>query len=170
MKFFCLILTISLLPVCLFSQTDTDGHFAPNITKIILVRHAEKADGNIQDPPLSDAGQIRAQKLNDFLSDTEIDALYATPFKRTTQTLKVIGKTQDIEIQNYDPFDNSFLKPLTSSGKTIVIAGHSNTIPEMVNSLINSEKYQTISESDYGKIWILTFIDNKLTDCSVYNY
>lgn len=143
-----------------------------SITKIILVRHAEKENDGSKDPSLSVEGQKRAEKLNEFLSEIKIDALYATAYKRTKETLKFIAEEKKLEIQDYNPSDTEFCESLLENeiGKTVVIAGHSNTVPFLVNCLIKSETYSQLSESDFGKIWILIFQSGKLIDCSVYNY
>src|SRR5215467_6237775 len=68
------------------------GYFATfrrPVTTIILVRHAEKIiDPNNNDPDLSPAGQARAQEIVRMFSDAGINALYATQYKRTQETIK----------------------------------------------------------------------------------
>lgn len=69
MKKIQFILSICFFPVFLVSQVH-DQKKEPDlvnlITKIIFVRHAEKAESNSQDPDLSDLGLNRAKRLNDF--------------------------------------------------------------------------------------------------------
>ena len=142
------------------------------ITKIILVRHAEKEKDGTKNPALSIEGEERAKKLAFMLNDFSIDRLYATPYLRTQKTLGVISDEKKIEITNYDARDVEFAKNIVKKeqGKTIVIAGHSNTIPALVNQFIGSYKYKELSEEEYGKLWIITFVNNELVDCSLFNY
>lgn len=65
----------------------------------------------------------------------------------------MLSEKRNIEIQTYNPSDKLFSGSLlkNAKGKTVVIAGHSNTVPTMVNSLIKSEEYLAIPESEYGK-------------------
>ncbi len=142
------------------------------ITKIIVVRHAEKADDGTKNPPLSPEGMARAERLSTILSDLEIDKLYATPFLRTNQTLTPLSKKFNIHIDKYEASDASFAEQLLQKekGKTIVVAGHSNSSPTLVNRLIKKELYQKLDESVFSKIWILTFKDDELIDCSLLNY
>ena len=53
---------------------------------VFVVRHAERADTGMQaqtDPPLSAAGESRAQKLAAMLADAGVKDVFATEFKRT---------------------------------------------------------------------------------------
>src|SRR5258707_12099568 len=66
--------------------------FRRPVTTVILVRHAEKIiDPNNADPDLSPAGQARAQELVRMFGDTGINAIYATQYKRTQQTVKPLA-------------------------------------------------------------------------------
>jgi hypothetical protein len=38
---------------------------------------------------------------------------------------------------------------------TVVICGHSNTIPALANILIGKEQYKTFDDSDYGNLLII---------------
>src|SRR6185436_2612241 len=63
--------------------------FRRPVTTVILVRHAEKViDPNNSDPDLSPAGQARAQEIVRIFSDAGINAIYATQYRRTQQTVK----------------------------------------------------------------------------------
>ncbi|MBX3241920.1 MAG: histidine phosphatase family protein [Chitinophagaceae bacterium] len=151
-----------------FHSTAQEGQ----VTKVILVRHAEKADDGTKDPPLSEAGKNRAVRLAKILSDIVADALYATPYKRTKETLAPLSNALKIPVSTYPPPGMEAIEKMvhTSPGKTIVIAGHSNTIPPIVNRLIREQKFPELEESEYGKIWVLLFDGERLLDCSVYNY
>lgn len=101
-----------------------------------------------------------------------VDALYATPYKRTTETLAPVSKARNISISNYTPPGVEAIEKIVraSPGKTLLIAGHSNTIPSIVNKLIGEQKFPELDESEYGKIWVLLFEGDRLVDCSVYSY
>lgn len=144
-----LFLTGWMFPVAALSQAQED------IT-IIIVRHAEKADDS-EDPELSEAGKQRAERLAKMLASTGIDAFYATPFKRTVNTLLPAAEERGATVQNYDPRSPApFLKELTSQpGKTFLVAGHSNTAPHLVNHLIKEQRFQSLDESIYDHIWFV---------------
>lgn len=152
-----------------FSQKSNDS--LPKITKLILFRHAEKNDTST-DPELSEKGKLRAQKLSDLFVDLKIDKLYSTPYNRTKQTLAMVATEKGLKIETYNPSDISFSTTLLENnlGKTALIVGHSNTIPNLVNLLIDEKKYKQLEENEFGKIWILTFSNKNLIDCILLNY
>lgn len=125
-------------------------------TKVILVRHAEKVLDGTSNPRLTKDGIERAEKLADLLKNENIKAIYSTPYKRTTATVKPTSILQNKVVQMYDPSDHeNFLMHAIKqyAGGTILIAGHSNTIPIILNILTNSEKYKQLEDDEYGKIF-----------------
>jgi 2,3-bisphosphoglycerate-dependent phosphoglycerate mutase len=137
-----------------------------NTTTIILVRHAEKDTIGGKDPQLTVAGMARAEKLATLFKDIKPDLLYSTPFVRTRQTLMPWAKATGLAVKDYDPRNlETFANELkTIKGKTIVVAGHSNTTPAIVNFLIGSQKYQTLRDSDYSKLWVVTIKNGEVAD------
>ena len=132
--------------------------YAQTNTTFILVRHAEKADDGTKDPPLNEVGISRASTLATLLSNQEVTALYSTPFKRTRQTLAPLAESAKLEISDYDPFaGDDWLKSLHGShaGGTVVIVGHSNTIPALANRLLGSETFAQFEESEYSNLIII---------------
>jgi phosphohistidine phosphatase SixA len=112
-------------------------------TTIILVRHAEK-QAQAGDPPLSSAGQARAEALARMLADAGVIGLSATPYRRTRLTLEPLAERIGLEVE-IDPVDLSdperYAAELAGSllerfrGGVVVVAGHSNTIPLLLEAL-----------------------------------
>jgi 2,3-bisphosphoglycerate-dependent phosphoglycerate mutase len=130
------------------------------ITTIILMRHAEKISDGTDDPDLKPEGMQRAKRLAALLENTAIDAIYSTHFKRTKNTVGPLAKEKGKDIQVYESLKAEALQKLVAqySGGTIVIAGHSNTVPAMVNALIGKEEYKTFDDTDYGNLFIITVV------------
>ncbi len=172
MKLYLMLMVMFFSASTISSQETANAHTDRNITKVIIVRHAEKADDGTKDPPLTPAGKERASKLNQILADFTIDALYATPFKRTQETLAVIAESRKLVVKTYQPNDANFAKDVLQEnlGKTIVVAGHSNSSPALVNKLIGQEKYKALDESVYTKLWVLTFVDGVFVSDELWNY
>ena len=155
------------------AQNNTQKTTSENqVSTIILIRHAEKAEAHSKDPSLSDRGKKRAEALVQLFKEMPIDSFYATPYKRTTETITPIAKANGKEVLSYNPSDKNSIAEMIQSGKgkKIMIAGHSNTIPPMVNALIGKNEFTTMDENEYGKIWIVVFKGNALIDYSVLNY
>jgi len=138
---------------------------------IFLVRHAEKADDGSRDPDLNEAGKVRAENLATILSTANVDFVYSTDYKRTRQTGIPLAKQIGKEIITYDPRDGSALdKIIEESGTSrILIVGHSNTIPGLVNQLIQEEKYDQLDEMEYDKLFIVT-LSGDTSDCLVIKF
>lgn len=131
-------------------------------TLIYLVRHAEKVDES-RDPDLNKTGHERAEALAQFLSKVPIDAFFATQYKRTSQTIAPLAEQKGVKIQQYEAgesgaFVSQFKK---AGGGTLVIAGHSNTVPEMVEALGGGKVH--IEHSDYDNLYLVIITDKGST-------
>lgn len=128
------------------------------VTTFIVVRHAEKGKDDPRDPNLSAEGVERAESLKAMLAQADVAALYSSPYKRTKGTVQPIAEAKGLEINTYDPRSAAFLADIMTKfkGKTIVISGHSNTTPNVVNALIGEDKFKQLSEDDYGKVFIVS--------------
>lgn len=155
------LLLLSLSLFFLFSIVPSEVLQAQELTTFILVRHAEKADDGTKDPALSAEGTERAKKLAEHLIDTDITAIYSTPYKRTKSTVTNIAAQKDLDIQEYDPFGSETLANILKEdhGGIILIAGHSNTTPNLVNRLIGKEQFTQLDESEYDHIFIVTLTE-----------
>ena len=132
-------------------------------TTILFVRHAEKLAVEDDDPSLSEAGTRRVAELTRQLVDADvvagIDAIYATPFKRSQETAQPIADTLSLPIRTYDAEDtNHVLKKILRKhkGKIILVVGHSNTLPTLIANLGASKKVPRIAEGEYDNIYIVS--------------
>ncbi|RPD42337.1 histidine phosphatase family protein [Chitinophaga barathri] len=123
-----------------------------------LVRHAEKNPG--RDSTLTTEGRQRAGKLYRILKDSAISRIYTTPFKRTVETgdsLRILGKV-DTAFYQPDSTGESLLYEISRRGdwgKRILVVGHSNTLIPLIKSLNAKPKMDSISEKDYGNLFII---------------
>jgi len=133
--------------------------FARPVTTVIIVRHAEKSiEPNNPDPDLSPAGQARAQEIARMFGDAGVQAIYATQYKRTQQTVTPLASRLGLPIVSVDAKQSSELTRRILSnnrGQTVFVAGHNNTAPEIVN-LLSGENYPQIPESEYDNMFIVT--------------
>lgn len=148
MRLLCLSICLLFCPI-IWSQSD-------NTTTIYLIRHSEKADTS-KDPELSGEGISRAKNWANYFDEIPIDYFYSTATIRTTTTCSIIATSQKKEIQLYDHREFSINALLSKhQGKTILIVGHSNTIPLLINTFLGEEMYPMIAENEYSSLYILT--------------
>ena len=111
------------------------------------------------DPSLSTQGQERAQRLMRLLEEVEIDVLYASQYQRTFQTLQPYAESRKKSILRYQAAESEGLVLdclKKHSGKTILIAGHSNTLSLMLNALLGKQAYQPLEDSEYEDVFVVS--------------
>lgn len=142
--------------VILFAYFAT---FSRGVTTVILVRHAEKnIEPNNPDPDLAPAGVERAQEIAREFAGTGINAIYATQFKRTQQTVKPLADLTGVAVNLLDANQtDELIERLQSShrGQVVLVAGHNNTVPAIVSAL-SAETFPVIPESEYDNLYIVT--------------
>jgi broad specificity phosphatase PhoE len=133
--------------------------FSRPVTTVILVRHAEKKlEPNNPDPDLAPEGEARAQEIARMFSGANINAIYATQFKRTQQTVKPLSDRTGVPItvMNANQTDELIRQLQTDHrGQTVFIGGHNNTVPAVVSAL-SGEAFPVIPESEYDNMFIVT--------------
>lgn len=132
-------------------------------TTYYFIRHAEKdrTNDSNKNPNLTKKGIHRAENWSAIFENVKFDFIYATNFNRTIQTAKPIAIKQHLEIQYYSPshlYDEDF--KLKTTGKTVLVVGHSNTTPQFANDILGEEKYPEINDDNNGNLYIVT-IQNK---------
>ena len=133
--------------------------FRRPVTTVILIRHTEKIiDPNNPDVDLSPAGQARAQELARMFGDAGVNAIYATQYKRTQETVKPLADKLGLRVNVVNSKNtNDLLAQIRAqnSGQTVFIAGHNNNVPEIIAAL-GGPKYPIIPESEYDNLFVVT--------------
>jgi len=135
---------------------------SPTPKTIYIVRHAEKMLVEDSDPNLSQAGKIRATKLSQILADKEIKHIFATDYKRARQTAQTTADLAGIQIESYDAKDQeAFAKKLEQLEGNILVVGHTDTAPRLVNILSKQEgAYPDLEDLEYENIYIVDLEKN----------
>ncbi len=121
---------------------------------VFIVRHAEK-ESEEKDPPLSTIGRARAERLARILADVPLAACIGTGYLRTQQTVDPAAKGAGIETETVAPHDFSALLTRLDAlpgGSAALVAGHSNTVPEILKRLGIAEP-GTIADDSYGELF-----------------
>lgn len=131
-------------------------------TTIVLVRHAEKVMGTIEDPPLAAEGVRRADRLAQMFGEVKagngLDAIYVSDTKRAQQTAAPLVSRLGSTPVSYPAadVDGTVRKVLRDHrGGRALIVGHSNTIPAMIQRL-SGQTVPAIPEEEYDDIYVVT--------------
>jgi broad specificity phosphatase PhoE len=132
-------------------------------TTFIVIRHAEKELGTIDDPPLSEEGERRAQRLAQmfgerrfagriqavFTSDTHRAQMTAAPLATrlalTAQVIPVATNTRQL-IQRARE---------RNRGSIVLIVGHSDTVPEIVTQL-SGIAVPPLHEDEFDAVFVVS--------------
>lgn len=129
------------------------------VTTVYVVRHAEKSKDDPRDPSLSERGRHRAMALALLLSKAGIDAVYSTEYKRTKETVAPIAaaaKVTPTVVGARELKKQVRLLRTAHAGDSVVVAGHSNTVPMLLRAL-GVEARVTLGEGDYGDLFVVQF-------------
>ena len=132
-------------------------------TTVILVRHADKADGN-GDVDLSAEGRARAEELARVLADAAVTAVYVSDAKRTRQTAAPISKAL-----NVNPIEMPAAADVATDirdnhrGDTVLVVGHSNTVPDLIARLGVTDPPGVIPPKQYDDLFVVTVTEDAAT-------
>lgn len=145
-------LVLSLLFTSIFSAS------AQAQRMVILVRHAEK-DAGKGDVPLSAWGKKRADDLAKLLTDTGVDAIYTTAYQRTKRTaepLATILKTASKQLPDSETPQMLKARLIKDhADQCVLIVGHSNTIPAIIDAITGRPNNITIADDQYDGLFML---------------
>ena len=126
---------------------------------IFLIRHAEQMI-DVEDPPLTEAGQKRAMAWADILKKSGIKVVYTSKKTRTKQTGEPIAQALNIPSQSVSRKDVSQLVNLIrtqNSSDRVLIVSHTRQMPKIFKALglseETAEKY-AINRDEYGNLFI----------------
>ncbi len=145
-------------------------------TIVFVVRHAETTSAAV-DPPLSAAGQARAQTLATRLAPFGIAAVYSSQYLRTRDTAMAVAAAAGLTVQ-VRPVDSTNAATYGAelaglvhdhdAGHAVLIVGHTNTVPDTVRAL-SGLTVPPISESEYDRLYTITIAtDGAHVDATTY--
>ena len=133
-------------------------------TVVLLVRHAEKAAEPAQDPPLTDAGSARARALVSVAQDADVKAIITTQYLRTRNTAEPTATALSLtsEVVNAGPMPQHAKavadQVMKHAGKTVLVVGHSNTIPAIIGAL-GAPRPRDLCDSEYDQLFVVVLGD-----------
>ncbi len=171
------LLLIASVPLCAASSAGIETTATPNrtsgaalqaaTTTVFLVRHAEKAGPgdpefvgtSPSDPPLNASGVARAEELVRTLGEAGVTAIYSSPYERTRATVRPLAARLGLGVTEDPGADVTGLVERIEAdnrGGVVVVAGHSNTVPALVEAL-SAGTVPPIEEAwEYDNLYIVT--------------
>lgn len=137
-------------------------------TTFILLRHADKALEPAADPVLTAAGEARALRLANTLGSVAgggagagnpIVAVYASDTRRAQLTAAPLAERLGLETAPTPAGKPSaIVRELLRRhrGRTVVVVGHSNTVPELVAALSDGRVSPVIADDEFDSIFVVT--------------
>src|SRR5690606_38474061 len=127
-------------------------------TVVFVVRHAETDPTPDPDPNLSVDGRERAARLARMLAQAQpvrgIDAIFASEYRRTHQTVTPLSETLALPV-NLVPSAtwNDLAHRITRDhrGEYVLVSGNLNTVPQLVEAL--SGQKVTLREDEYDAMF-----------------
>jgi broad specificity phosphatase PhoE len=134
----------------------------PAATIVLLVRHAEKAAGPGDDPPLTPDGRRRAEALVAVIKDTRPTAIITTQLHRAVETAQPSAAAAGVTPEEV-PIDPANIPQNIAgvaaavrnhAGETVLVVGHNNSVPAIIAAL-GGPQLPTICDRVYDKLFVL---------------
>lgn len=156
---------VALTAAAMLGSMQSPGASAPKPTTVILVRHAEAAANAGADPELTGQGRARAEALAEALRDSRITAVITTAYRRTRQTGELPAKAANAPLvatpveggaAGLDAHVRQVVRMIHDryAGGTILVVGHSNTVPALVEAL-SSVHPGEIAHDSFDRMFII---------------
>ncbi|MEW6129749.1 MAG: phosphoglycerate mutase family protein [Acidobacteriota bacterium] len=172
---FYMLITLLLLS---FTPSPISADEPVKITTVYLVRHAEKqvvSSGqqmmSANDPPLTDEGKARARNLARMLGKADIKTIITSQYLRTKQTAEPLAESLNLTAivlpisaapadrnkVSEQSIKNIVEKIYQSGGESVLVVGHTNTLPEVIK-MLGGGTIAEIPETDYDNLFIVTVL------------
>lgn len=124
---------------------------------VLAVRHADIDLPRVSaDPALNPAGRQRAVALARLVGESEIRAIFTSEFVRTRETVQPLADVLGVTPQlTPEPAELAESARSGQFGAVLLIAGHSNTIPDVLASL-GAALPPAIGEREFDNLFVLT--------------
>lgn len=160
----CRRLCLLLLPLVLAACAGTAPAPPAAPTVVLVVRHAEKAAGG-QDPALTPAGQARAEALAALAAHAGVQAILTTPFRRNRETAQPLAGRLGVPLTVFPEAADAAQHPrliaerirAQHAGQTVLVVGHSNTVPGIVEAL-SGQAVPALADADYDRLYVVVLV------------
>ncbi len=127
---------------------------APKEPPIYVTRHYDTPAGE-RDPDLLRTGKARAEALAKWFKGKKLKVIYVSDYQRTRQTAAPLAAAKGITVETYDAKDTpAIVARAKSANGPVLIVGHSNTAPDIVQQL-GGTRPADLKHEDFGDIWTI---------------
>lgn len=130
-------------------------------TTVFVMRHAEQVRDGSEDPPLSAAGEARAERLREIFGRAPeglgIDGIIVSELRRSQDTARPLAEALGIPVVVVaagDPAEVARRALRDFHGGRVLVLGHGNTVPDIVEALAG-RPVPAMDETDFGTIYVV---------------
>jgi broad specificity phosphatase PhoE len=126
---------------------------------VLAVRHADiDLPPVTNNPPLNAAGHGRARALARLVGPAGITAILTSEFTRTQQTVDPLAHQLGLPRQ-VGPSPSMLAERVRAGelGDVVLVAGHSNTIPEIITALGAAASFP-ITEAEFDNLYVVSVV------------
>jgi 8-oxo-(d)GTP phosphatase len=161
------------------SIVDFFLEFGTGTTALVLLRHAkavkrEEWDGDDDDRPLAQVGQVQAKRLLSMYLPFAIEEVHSSDAMRCIETIEPITRSLSMNpIFSTDLSEYRFTKDkeaaldyaqdLLARGKSAIICSHNPILPKILKKLIGKKNFKELAqELKPAEAWILHHRDGEI--------
>lgn len=136
------------------------AHAQEALRSVVIVRHGEKAAEPKENPPLSPAGEARAQALLEALRDAGVTTIVTTDQQRTRATaaplLAALRLRGVVVPRSADPREHAaaVATAVRRAGGTVLVVDHQVTIPLIIAAL-GGPQVATMCDVEFSNLYVL---------------
>lgn len=124
---------------------------------VVVFRHAE-AEPESAGPQrqLTGRGQERALAMAQLLGDTAVTTIYTTKLARTRLTAEPLARARNVPLVELEDVTATMTAVAAAPwGSTLVVVGHSNTVPQIVAGL-SGQPFPAGLAVTHDQMWVVT--------------
>ncbi len=162
----CILFNITFIISISIANAQTVNKLVPD-GNYYIVRHAEKDTG--KNPVLTAEGYFRSGDLYRALKNKQIHKIYVSQFRRTQLTADSLRIYQKIDTLHYlaDTSGIDLINKIIGQNhhrKNVLIIGHSNTIPVIVQKLgITDFLPNELPDHEYDNLYLIAIKNKKVS-------
>ena len=131
----------------------------PAQPSLYVMRHLQRGTGD--DPALTEEGRRNAEALIEFFASDPPSAIFVSDTRRARQTAERLAAHLGLAVTRYRALDAAGVAGRAAQqGGTVLIVGHSNTVPAIVEALGGTAP-PMLDDAAFGDVWHISGPDRR---------